>query len=414
MQIFSPTTVSIKCSAALAALSMLPLLTLTGCGNDDVPPPPVATTTDTFLPPEGTSGYTPKQIVYTDRDMVAAANPLAVNAGVDILKAGGSAVDAAVAVQMVLNLVEPQSSGIGGGAFMMHYDNAKNVLVAFDGRETAPAEATDKMFLTAAGAPLGFGAAVNGGLSVGTPGVVKMLEAAHKKHGKLAWEALFAPAIKLSRDGFPVSARLFAGLDASTALRTQQPAASYFYQADPADATKLVPKPVGTLLKNPELATSLELIAKGGSAAFYTGALAQSIVDKVRNHPTNPGRLTMADMAAYQSKERDPVCGTYRTKLRICGMPMPSSGGTSVAMILGILDQFDVAALKPNTVESVHLISEAYRLVYADRALYMADSDFVTVPLAGLLKPAYLKARSTLIDPAATWPLWIVTAMRFR
>lgn len=383
----------------LGALALLPFFTMLGCAGDDVPPP-VATTTDTFLPPEGTSGYTPKNIAYTDRDMVAAANPLAVNAGVDILKAGGSAVDSAIAVQMVLNLVEPQSSGVGGGAFMMHYDNAKNVLIAFDGRETAPAEATDKMFLTAAGAPLAFGNAVNGGLSVGTPGVVKMLEAAHKKHGKLAWEALFAPAIKLSRDGFPLSARLFAGLDASTALRTQQPAANYFYHADAADATKLVPKPVGTVLKNPELAASLELIAKGGAAAFYTGPLAQSIVDKVRNHPTNPGRLSMADMAAYQAKERDPVCGTYRTKLRICGMPMPSSGGTSVAMIMGILDQFDVAALKANTVESVHLISEAYRLVYADRALYMADSDFVSVPLAGLLKPAYIKARATLIDPA--------------
>ncbi len=383
--------------AVAFGLVTLTTLGLSSCGSDDVPPP-AATTNDTFLPPEGTSGYTPKQIVYTDRDMVAAANPLAVNAGVEILKAGGSAVDAAIAVQMVLNLVEPQSSGIGGGAFMMHYDNARNMLVAFDGRETAPATATDTMFLTPAGAPLSFANAVNGGLSVGTPGVVKMLEAAHKKHGKLTWEALFAPAIKLSRDGFPVSARLFAGLDANTALRTQQPAASYFYQADPADPTKLVPKPVGFLLKNPELAASLELIAKGGSAAFYTGALAQSIVDKVRSHPTNPGRLTMADMAAYESKERDPVCGTYRIKLRICGMPMPSSGGTSVAMIMGILDQFDVAALKPNTVESVHLISEAYRLVYADRALYMADSDFVRVPVAGLLKPDYLRTRSRLID----------------
>jgi gamma-glutamyltranspeptidase / glutathione hydrolase len=387
--------------ATATALALLALGTLAGCGGDDkdIPPPPVATTTDTFLPPEGTSGYTPKQIAYSDRDMVAAANPLAVNAGVDILRSGGSAVDAAIAVQMVLNLVEPQSSGIGGGAFMMHYDNAKNVLVAFDGRETAPAAATENMFLTSAGAPLGFAAAVNGGLSVGTPGLIKMLEAAHKKHGKLTWESLFLPAIKLSREGFAISPRLFAGLDANTLLRTQQPAASYFYQADPNDATKLVPKPVGTILKNPELAASLELISKGGAPAFYTGPLAQSIVNKVTAHPTNPGRLTMADMAGYQSKERDPVCGTYRTKLRICGMPMPSSGGASVAMIMGILNQFDVAALKPNTVESVHMISEAYRLVYADRALYMADSDFVTVPLAGLLKPEYLKARSLLIDP---------------
>ncbi len=371
---------------------------LAACSSNSPQQPPAATTDDTFLPPEGTSGFTPKEIAYTDRDMVAAANPLAVDAGVQILKQGGSAVDAAIAVQMVLNLVEPQSSGIGGGAFMLHYDSAGNKLIAFDGRETAPASASGDMFLDATGKPLAFAAAVNGGLSVGTPGVVKMLEAAHKKYGKLAWAALFAPAIKLSTDGFPMSARLVTLLDGSTALRTQQPAASYFYQPDPADATKLVPKPVGTILKNPELAASLQAIAQGGSAAFYSGPLAQAIVDKVRSHPTNPGRLTLPDLAAYQPREREAVCGTYRIKYRVCGMPMPSSGGTSVAMILGILDQFDVAALKPNTAESVHLISEAYRLTYADRAVYMADSDFVSVPVAGLLKPDYLKVRARLID----------------
>jgi gamma-glutamyltranspeptidase / glutathione hydrolase len=374
---------------------------LFGSCSDGAAPPPTATTADTFLPPEGTSGFTTKQITYTNRDMVAAANPLAVDAGVAILKAGGSAVDAAIAVQMVLNLVEPQSSGIGGGAFMLHYKNSENKLVAFDGRETAPATATANQFLNpTTGAALPFATAVNGGLSVGTPGAVRMLENAHKKYGKLPWKDLFAPAIKLSRDGFPISTRLFTLLGGSTDLRTQQPAASYFYQTDPADATKLVAKPVGTLLKNPELATSLETLANGGAAAFYTGPLAQSIVDKVTSHPTNPGRLSMADMAAYQAKEREAVCGTYRVKLRICGMPMPSSGGTTVAMIMGILDQFDVAALKPNTVESVHLIAEAQRLAYADRALYMADSDFINVPVAGLLKPAYLKTRSALIDPA--------------
>ena len=382
------------------AVALLAVVSLNAC-SDGAAPPPDPTTTNTFLPPEGTSGFTPKQIAYTNRDMVAAANPLAVDAGVAILKAGGSAVDAAIAVQMVLNLVEPQSSGIGGGAFMLHYKSSENKLVAFDGRETAPAAATADQFLNlATGAPLAFGVAVNGGLSVGTPGVVKMLEDAHKKHGKLPWKDLFAPAIKMARDGFPISARLFTLLNGSTDLRTQQPASNYFYQADPTDATKLVPRPVGTLLKNPELAASLETVANGGATAFYTGPLAQSIVDKVRSHPTNPGRLTMADMAAYQARERDAVCGVYRVKLRICGMPMPSSGGTTVAMIMGILDQFDVAELKPNTVESVHLIAEAQRLAYADRALYMADSDFVNVPVAGLLKPSYLKARSALIDPA--------------
>jgi gamma-glutamyltranspeptidase / glutathione hydrolase len=373
---------------------------LGGC-SDGAAPPPDATTASTFLPPEGTSGFTPKQITYTNRDMVAAANPLAVDAGVAILKAGGSAVDAAIAVQMVLNLVEPQSSGIGGGAFMLHYKNSENKLVAFDGRETAPAAATGNQFLNpTTGVAVSFASAVNGGLSVGTPGAVRMLEDAHKKYGKLPWKDLFAPAIKLSTDGFPISSRLFTLLSGSTDLRTQQPASGYFYQTDPADATKLVPKPVGTLLKNPELAASLETIANGGATAFYTGPLAQAIVNKVSSHPTNPGRLTMADMAAYQAKEREAVCGTYRVKLRICGMPMPSSGGTTVAMIMGILDQFDMAALKPNTVESVHLIAEAQRLAYADRALYMADSDFINVPVAGLLKPTYIKARSALIDPA--------------
>ena len=280
---------------------------LAACGGDDDPVPPAATSTDTFLPPEGTSGFTPKAIVYSNREMVAAANPLAVDAGAAILAAGGSAVDAAIATQMVLNLVEPQSSGIGGGAFMLHYKNAENKLVAFDGRETAPAAATPNMFLNATtGAPLPFATALNGGLSVGTPGVVKMLEDAHKKHGKLPWKDLFAPAIKMSRDGFPISQRLFTLLDGNTALRTQQPASTYFYQADPADATKLVPKPVGSLLKNPELAASLELLANGGAAAFYTGALAQAIVDKVAAHPTNPGRLTWTTWPPTKPKNGRP------------------------------------------------------------------------------------------------------------
>ncbi|MBX7229519.1 MAG: gamma-glutamyltransferase [Burkholderiaceae bacterium] len=385
----------------LSAALVGAFLTLGACGSTAPPSSQdlSAATEDTFLPPEGTSGFTEKKITYTNRDMVVAANPLAVQAGVEILKKGGSAVDAAIAVQAVLTLVEPQSSGLGGGAFMMHYDNANNQLIVFDGRETAPAQATPNMFLTPEGNPISFEKAVNGGLAVGTPGAVKMLEAAHKKYGKLAWETLFAPAIKLSREGFPISPRLFTLLQTNAPLRTQQPAAAYFYQADPNDPNKLVPRPVGSLLKNPQLAVSLELIAKGGAAAFYTGPLAQAIVEKVRNHPTNPGHLSMEDMANYQPKVRDAICGIYRIRFRICGLPMPSSGGTSVAMVLGILDQFDVAALKPNSVESVHLISEAYRLVYADRALYMADSDFVSVPVAGLLNPEYLKRRALLINP---------------
>jgi gamma-glutamyltranspeptidase / glutathione hydrolase len=356
------------------------------------PIPFIAAPEGAFMPPEPPSGFTAKTIAYTSKDMVAAANPLAVDAGVKILAAGGSAVDAAIAVQMVLNLVEPQSSGIGGGAFMLHHDAGKKETIAYDGRETAPATATADMFKKN-GVNLTFTPAVDGGLSVGTPGLVKMLEMAHQKHGKLAWAKLFDEAIRLSESGFPISNRMSVSIAGSAArIKAQgEPGASYFLNADG------TAKAEGTLLKNPELAASFKALAAGGSAAFYTGDIAKAIVDKVKNHPTNPGRLELTDLAGYEAKARAPVCGDYRSTFNVCGMPPPSSGGIAVLQTLGILNNFNVAQYKPNSADAIHLVSEAYRLAYADRAKYVADNDFVNVPIAGLIDGTYLKARSTII-----------------
>jgi gamma-glutamyltranspeptidase / glutathione hydrolase len=363
---------------------------LASCGTGSIPF--TAAPEGTFLPPEPPSGFTTKTIAYTNKDMVAAANPLAVDAGVKILAAGGSAVDAAIAVQMVLNLVEPQSSGIGGGAFMLHHEASKKETIAYDGRETAPAAATAALFKKN-GVNLGFTAAVDGGLSVGTPGLVKMLEMAHQKHGKLPWARLFDEAIQLSESGFAISNRMNVSVAASAArIKAQgEPGASYFLNADG------TAKAAGTLLKNPEFAATLKSIAAGGSAAFYSGDIANAIVAKVKGHPTNPGLLELADLAGYQAKARVPVCGDYRSTFNVCGMPPPSSGGIAVLQTLGILNNFNVAQYKPNSADAIHLVSEAYRLAYADRAKYVADSDFVNVPQAGLIDGTYLKARSTII-----------------
>lgn len=383
---------------AHSSSALLGTLFLAACTSAGHAPPVLgqAEPAEQYVPPEPPSGYTAKAIQYANQDMVSAANPQAVQAGVDILAKGGSAVDAAIAVQMVLNLVEPQSSGIGGGAFMLHLDKATAKMLAYDGRETAPSAATASMFLGADGRPLGFTAAVDGGLAVGTPGLLRMLEAAHKAHGKLPWADLFAPAIALADAGFAISPRMNVSIAASAArIKAQgEPGASYFLQADG------TAKATGTLLKNPELAATLRAIATGGANAFYTGDIARDIVAKVTSHPTNPGRLTLADMSAYAPKVREPVCGVYRVSYRICGMPAPSSGGIAVLQTLGILSNFDLAAMKPNTVDSVHLISEAYRLAYADRAKYIADADFVSVPVVGMLDPAYLTARAKLISMA--------------
>ncbi|MGQ0675241.1 MAG: gamma-glutamyltransferase [Rhodospirillales bacterium] len=327
------------------------------------------------------------------RQMVAAANPLAAEAGLAVLRQGGGAIDAAIAAQMVLNLVEPQSSGIGGGAFIVHYDAKARIATTYDGRETAPAAAKPERFLGPDGKPLPFRQAVSGGLSVGVPGVLRALELAHKAHGKLDWAELFQPAIQLSRQGFPVSPRLSALLAEEKALRGDAAARAYFYAPDGA------PWPPGHVLKNPALARTLELVARGGPDAFYRGEIARAVAAAVTGAAGNPGDLTEADLAAYRAVERAPVCGPYRAWL-VCGMGPPSSGGLAVLQILGMLQRFELKAMKPMSAEAVHLIAEAMRLAYADRGRYMADSDFVKVPVKGLIDPAYLARRAGLIAPA--------------
>lgn len=343
------------------------------------------------LQPELPSGWIAKTTQFADRDMVAAANPLAVEAGYEILGKGGSAVDAAIAVQMVLTLAEPQSSGIGGGAFLMHYDGAAKSLVAYDGRETAPAAATPELFLGPDSKPLDIRTAIVGGLSVGAPGVMRALERAHARHGKLPWPALFQRAIDLADKGFVISPRLETLIAGTAKTLCQQPVAAAYYLKPGCE-----PKRAGETLKNPELAATFRALAKGGASAFYSGEIADAIVNAVRSHPTNPGRLSLEDLRNYAVKERQPVCGTYRG-LKICGMPPPNSGTIAVLQTLGILEHHPVASFSPNSVDAVHLVTEAYRLAYADRNKYVGDADFVKVPVAGMLDPQYLKQRSALI-----------------
>jgi len=342
--------------------------------------------------PEAATEWTPKQLVSSQRFMVVAAHPLAARAGVDAIRRGGSAVDAAIASELVLNLVEPQSSGIGGGAFLLHYAAREAKLDAYDGRETAPAGANPGRFLGADGKPLAWPAAVISGKSVGVPGLLRLMELAHKRHGRLAWAALFEPAIKLAQGGFPISPRLSALVAADRFLPLDPSARRYLYLPDGKA------KPAGTLVKNPEFAAVLKRVAAGGANVFYRGEIARDIAAAVRSHKRSSGDLAEADLVAYAAKEREPLCGAYR-RFRVCGMPPPSSGGFAVLQILRILERFDLRALKPDSVEAVHLFAEAGRLAYADRNLYIADPDFVRAPLAELLAPAYLAARAKLIDP---------------
>lgn len=359
--------------------------------------PPIAagaqTTAPATLPaPEGATGRTIKQTGQATRYMVAAANPLATEAGREILRAGGSAVDAAIAIQLVLNLVEPQSSGIGGGAFMLHWDGRTRTLTSLDGREMAPMAARPDRFIGSDGKPLGFMAAVVGGRSVGVPGTVRLLEGAHKRHGKLPWPRLFETAIRLAEEGFAISPRLNGLLTAEKALQNDARARAYFYTDDGA------PKPVGTVLKNPAFAATLRLLAEKGADAFYSGPVAEDIVATVTGHAGNPGDMTLADLAAYKLVEREPLCGKYRA-YAICGMGPPSSGAVAVQQILGVLETRDLRRMGPGP-EAAHWFAEAGRLAFADRALYLGDPGFVNVPLPGLMDPAYIRARAGLVDPA--------------
>ena len=371
-------------------------LALVACHTPVNEPPPA---------PELGSGYrsdlSPR---YAERHMAAAANPLAAEAGREMLRQGGSAIDAAIAMQAVLTLVEPQSSGIGGGAFIMLWDG--HTVHAYDGRETAPDGATERLFLKADGQPMGFTAAQIGGRSVGTPGVLRALEMAHKKSGHLPWARLFEPAIRLSEQGFAISPRLHSLIAADRFIPQSPEMAAYFLNADG------TPKATGTRLKNPALAAVFKRIAKEGPDALYHGPIADEIARKVQGH-RNAGSLSRADLAGYVAKERAPLCSDYK-RWKICGMPPPSSGGIAIAQIMGTLQALEArdprlaiapmtplksaspAGLEP-TPEAVHLIAEAGRLAFADRALYVADADFVPVPVAGLVAPDYLAQRAALI-----------------
>jgi gamma-glutamyltranspeptidase/glutathione hydrolase len=345
--------------------------------------------------PEIATGYAEKAGKSAHQFMVAAANPLATEAGYRMLRQGGAAVDAAIAMQLVLTLVEPQSSGIGGGAFLMYSDGKR--VQSYDGRETAPASADEHLFQDQDGKPLSREAGVVGGRSVGAPGVLRMLELAHKQHGRLPWKALFEPAIALAENGFAVSPRLNALISHDKFLARDPVARAYFYDADGK------PRAVGYVLKNPELARTLREIAAGGADAFYKGRIAGDIAAKVAAHPTNPGKLTVADIAGYQARERAPVCSDYK-QWTVCGAPPPSSGGIAIAQMLGILEYKDISPYKPVggqlTAEGIHLFTEAGRLAYADRNRYVADTDFVPLPgkgMAAMLDKGYLKQRAALI-----------------
>ena len=327
--------------------------------------------------------------------MIATANPYATEAGASILRAGGSATDAAIAVQAVLSLVEPESSGLAGGAFMMHFDPASGAVEAYDGRETAPMGATPALFLDEEGKPLPFLEAMIGGSSVGTPGVVKMLWLAHRDHGRLEWAELFKSAIRLAEEGFAVAPKLAQAIARDPVLMKMPVAQDYFYRMD-ANGER-VPAAEGDVLKNPAYAATLKRIASEGWRGFYEGPVAKTIVETVRNAPMRPGTLSLEDFASYEAKKRDPICAPYR-QYRVCTMPPPTSGGLTALQILGILQNYDLKGMGPMTLTSVHFIAEAEKLAYADRDKYIGDPDFVDVPVEAMLDPAYLKARANEID----------------
>lgn len=391
--------------------TLLVSLLLAGCtaGLPPAPPPTPAVAAPASPPrpaallpgvPEAASGLVAQPGWRHERQAVAAAHPLAAQAGADVLRAGGSAVDAAITTQLVLGLVEPQSSGIGGGAFLLHFDGRR--VVAYDGRETAPAAATEQLFLDAEGRPLAFEQAVVSGRAVGVPGTVAMLALAHRDHGRLPWVNLFEPAIRLAREGFEVSHRLHTLLAVDPALRQDPVARAYFYRADG------TPHPVGHRLRNPEYAEVLRQIAILGPRALQDGPVARAIVAAVQRDPL-PGAMTLNDLRRYEPKRRAPLCHRHRAggrDLRICGFPPPGSGGVAVGQMLGLMARTPAAAWplqdgRPSA-EWLHFFTEASRLAMADRAQYLADPDFVPAPAGrwgSLLDADYLDQRARLIGP---------------
>ncbi|GAB4061361.1 gamma-glutamyltransferase family protein [Uliginosibacterium sediminicola] len=368
--------------------------------------------------PEPSSGYrTGKTTTYARNFMVTSASALASKAGCDVLAKGGDAADAAIAVQAVLGLTVPEATGIGGGAFMLYYDAKNKTVQAYDGRETAPAAATENYLRyvdDSSDQTTPKPSARASGRSIGTPGVLRMLELAHTDHGKLAWKDMFTDAVSLANKGFPISSRLADAISANRASLLRDPdALAYFLNADGSAKT------VGTTLTNPAYATTLQAIADGGAKAFYTGTIGQAIVDKIAvttgadASVITPGKTTLADLAAYEAKRRTAVCSTYRSYY-VCGMPPPSSGGIAVAQTLGILETFDLgtSSFAPTAYDNeggkpsvlgVHVISEAERLAYADRDKYVADTDFVPLPGGNwnaMLSKSYLTGRAGLISLA--------------
>ena len=342
--------------------------------------------------PEAATGFTKKQKQIADEYMIAAANPYAVKAGKLMLDKGGSAIDAAIATQLVLTLVEPQSSGIGGGAFILHYDKSKNALTTLDGRETAPAKATSGLFLDENGKAASWIKAVVGGRSVGVPGILHAFDKAHKEYGVLPWEELFKPAVELAEQGFVVSPRLNMLLSKkfNPGLTRLPEAKAYFYPDDQ-------PLAVGSIRKNPKLAVLYKTISEQGISAFYTGQHAENMVDAVQTSEIAPGLLSLSDLENYQSKYRDAICTSYHV-YKVCSMAPPSSGGVAVLQILKLLEDKKLSQYQPNDPKALHIFTQASRLAFADRNYYVADPDFVTVPTDALLDEVYLAERAKLIS----------------
>ena len=347
--------------------------------------------------PQGLSTHAARPAAVRPLGVVSAADPRAAAAGVEMLRRGGNATDAAIATMLALNVVEPQNSGLGGGTFYLRHDARSGRLVSIDGRETAPAAADPKWFYGADGQPLPARELQVGGRSAGVPGAVATMALAHRKYGHLPWATLFQPAIRLASQGFTVSARMHNGLDLYGRHVEGWARRVYF---TPAGA----PVAKGSVLRLPELAATLRAIARGGPAVFYRGPMAGRMARALNTATRNPSRMTMADFASYRAIERAPVCGSYRA-WKICGMGPPSAGAITVLMILGQLERFDLAAMGRASPLAWHLFAESSRLAYADRAQYVADPAFVSVPVKGLLDPAYLAARSALISPDATLAL---------
>lgn len=353
---------------------------------------PVADIEPAAFDPEGSTGLQTQTLTRADNYMVAAANPYAVDAGLEVLAAGGSAIDAAVAVQSMLTLVEPQSSGIGGGAFILYWDASEQRLYSLDARETAPQAADETLFLDEDGEPLRWIDAVVGGRSVGTPGVVRGLGEAHQRWGVLDWSELFTSTIALAEEGFIVSPRLaqLVEREINPGVRQLSAASAYFFpEGEPVEA--------GSRLRNPELAESLTLIAQEGADAFYQGELASTIVDAVNESEIAPGLLSLEDLAGYTVSWREPVCADYRQQ-RVCSMGPPSSGGVTLLQTLKLLESYDFSAYSADASEPWHYFTQASRLAFADRDRYLADPDFVDVPVEALLDDEYLRQRSALIE----------------